>query len=126
MSLHRSIAVDPMQSWIEMESKTPLGYEAGAMVPAAFGHVMGGYAAGYYGYMWSQVLALDMRSAFGDNVMDRQVAARYRQLILESGGQRAPGALVEEFLGRKPSADAFFREITGQQAEPVVPAGRAP
>jgi thimet oligopeptidase len=126
MSLHRSIAVDPMQAWIELESKTPLGDEPGAMVPAAFGHVMGGYAAGYYGYMWSQVLALDMRSAFGANVMDTQVGARYRQLILESGGQRAPGELVQEFLGRKPSADAFFREITGQQAEPVVPAGRAP
>ncbi len=114
MSLHRSSAADPMQSWIALEGKTPLGYEAGAMVPAAFGHVMGGYAAGYYGYMWSQVLALDMRSAFGDNVMDKQVAARYRRLILESGGQRPPGELVEEFLGRKPSADAFFREIMGK------------
>ncbi|MEI8324830.1 MAG: M3 family metallopeptidase [Betaproteobacteria bacterium] len=114
MSLHRSIVVDPMQAWIALESKTPLGYEPGAMVPAAFGHVMGGYAAGYYGYMWSQVLALDMRAAFADNVMNKKVAARYRRLILESGGQRAPGELVEEFLGRKPSSDAFFREITGK------------
>ena len=65
--------------------------------------------------MWSEVLALDMRSAFGDNVMDPAVGARYRHLILESGGQRAPSELVEAFLQRKPSPDAFFKEISGQQ-----------
>ncbi len=118
MSLHRSVAVDPMQAWIDLESKSPLGYESGTMVPAAFGHVMGGYAAGYYGYMWSQVMALDMRSAFGANAMDTKVGARYRQLILERGSEREPGELVQEFLGRKPTADAFFREITGQLDTP--------
>ncbi|MFZ1608066.1 MAG: M3 family metallopeptidase [Rhodoferax sp.] len=115
MSLHTPTLVDPMQAWIDLESKTPLGYVPGTMVPAGFGHVMGGYQAGYYGYMWSEVLALDMRSAFGDNVMDPAVGARYRHLILESGGQRAPSELVEAFLQRKPSPDAFFKEISGQQ-----------
>ncbi len=125
MSLHTPVVVDPMRAWTDLEGKTPLGYEAGTMVPAAFGHVMGGYQAGYYGYMWSQVLALDMRSAFGDNVMDTKVGARYRHLILESGGQRPPSELVEAFLGRKPSADAFFREITGQQSTSRTAAGSA-
>jgi thimet oligopeptidase len=74
---------------------------------------MGGYQAGYYGYMWSEVLALDMRSAYGANVMDSQVGRRYRTLILERGGERAPSELVEAFLQRKPSPDAFFKEITG-------------
>lgn len=118
MSLHTAAAVDPMQAWIALESKTPLGYEAGTMMPAGFGHVMGGYQAGYYGYMWSEVMALDMRSAFGANVMDAKVGARYRKLILESGGQRAPSELVEAFLQRKPTADAFFREISGQSNAP--------
>jgi thimet oligopeptidase len=113
MALHTSMVVDPMQTWIALEGKTPLGYEAGTLVPAAFGHVMGGYQAGYYGYMWSEVVALDMRSAYGSNVMDTQVGARYRKLILERGGERAPSELVEAFLQRKPSPDAFFREITG-------------
>jgi thimet oligopeptidase len=103
-----------MQAWIDLESKTPLGFEPGTMVPAGFGHIMGGYQAGYYGYMWSEVLALDMRSAFGDNVMDTKVGARYRSLILENGGQRAPSELVEAFLQRKPSPEAFFKEISGQ------------
>lgn len=115
MALHTNTLVDPMQTWAELEGKTPLGYVPGTMVPAGFGHVMGGYQAGYYGYMWSEVLALDMRSAFGSNVMDTAQGARYRQLILENGGQRAPAELVEAFLQRKPSPDAFFKEITGQQ-----------
>ena len=114
MSLHTPKVVDAMQTWAELESKTPLGYEAGTMVPAGFGHVMGGYQAGYYGYMWSEVLALDMRSAFGNNVMDTRLGTRYRKLILESGGQRAPSELVEAFLQRKPSPEAFFREISGR------------
>ena len=116
MALHTSVAVDPMQTWIDLESKTPMGYEPGTLFPAAFGHLMGGYQAGYYGYMWSEVLGLDMRSAFGNNFMDRAVGARYRKLILENGGQRPASELVEEFLGRKPSADAFFLEISGPRA----------
>jgi thimet oligopeptidase len=64
--------------------------------------------------MWSEVLALDMRSAFGANVMDTRVGARYRKLILENGGQRPPSELVEDFLQRKPSSAAFFKEISGQ------------
>jgi thimet oligopeptidase len=114
MSLHTAAAVDPLQSWVDISSKTPMGYTPGNMLPAAFGHVMGGYQAGYYGYMWSEVLALDMRSAFGNNVMDTAKGSKYRKLILESGGERPPTELVQEFLGRKPSPDAFFLEITGQ------------
>lgn len=114
MALHTPVAVDPLQAWIEMASKTPLGYEPGTLFPAAFGHLMGGYQAGYYGYMWSEVLALDMRSAFGNNVMDTAKGAKYRKLILESGGERPPAELVQAFLGRKPSPDAFFLEISGK------------
>lgn len=114
MSLHTATAVDPMQSWIDISSKTPMGYTEGNRLPAAFGHLMGGYQAGYYGYMWSEVLALDMRSAFGSNVMDTTKGAQYRKLILERGGEQAPTELVQAFLGRKPSPDAFFQEISGQ------------
>lgn len=115
MALHTPTLVDPMQTWADLEGKTPLGHVTGTLTPAAFGHVMGGYQAGYYGYMWSEVLALDMRSAFGANVMDSAQGARYRQLILENGGQRAPAEMVEAFLQRKPTPDAFFKELSGQQ-----------
>ena len=114
MAIHTPVMVDPMKTWATMEGKTPLGFVDGTLVPAGFGHVMGGYQAGYYGYMWSEVMALDMRSVFGANVMDTAVGSRYRKLILESGGERPPAALVEAFLQRKPSADAFFREVSGK------------
>jgi len=114
MSLHTATAVDPQQAWVDITSKTPLGYTPGDLTPASFGHLMGGYQAGYYGYMWSEVLALDMRTAFGKNFMDSKLGAKYRKLILESGGERPASALVEEFLGRKSTPDAFFAEITGK------------
>ena len=116
MALHAAKPVDPMAEWIAIESKTPLGHVEGSMGIASFGHVLGGYAAGYYGYMWSEVLALDMLSPFGENVMDLKVGARYRKMILERGSEAHPAQLVQAFLGRKPSPDAFFREIAGQRA----------
>lgn len=112
---------EPLQVWIDMESRTPLGHVPGTQFPGSFGHIVGGYAAGYYGYMWSEVLALDMLSPFGDNLMDAKVGQRYRHIVLENGGQVRPIELVENFLGRKPSPEAFFKEITGQRsARPVT------
>lgn len=108
---------EPMQVWMEMEGNTVTGHVPGTQFPGTFGHIVGGYAAGYYGYMWSEVLALDMLSPFADNVMDKKVAGRYRRIVLENGGQVPPMQLVEEFLGRKPSPAAFFEEITGKRRQ---------
>lgn len=104
-----------LEVWKEIEAKSPLGHVEGTMLPASFGHLMGGYAAGYYGYMWSQVMALDMLSAFGANLMDAKVGARYKENILEQGGQVDPKVMVKKFLGREPSSKAFFEEITGKR-----------
>jgi thimet oligopeptidase len=86
------------------------------MMPASFGHLMGGYEAGYYSYLWSEVLAVDMLSAFQGDLLNPVVGQRYRRLILEPGGSRPPQDLVEEFLGRKPDSSAFFAEIAAAQA----------
>ena len=115
MKLHSGAPPAAMVTWAELEGKTRLGHVDGSLFPASFGHLMGGYAAGYYGYMWSQVLALDMLSAFDGKLMSLDVGRRYRQTILASGGQRPPQALVEAFLGRKPTSDAFYAEITGRR-----------
>ena len=115
MTLHTGVPPAAMPTWAAIESKTRLGHVDGSMLPASFGHLMGGYAAGYYGYMWSQVLALDMLSAFEGKLMNADVGRRYRQTILASGGQRPPLALVESFLGRKPNSEAFYAEITGRR-----------
>lgn len=106
---------DSLATWAELQKTTPLGYVEGTMFPASFGHVMGGYAAGYYGYMWSEVIALDMLAAYEGRLLDAKVGRKYRSSILERGGERAPMNMVVDFLGRKPSAKAFEAEIAGQR-----------
>jgi thimet oligopeptidase len=115
MNLYTGQPPEALAAWIEIEKQTRLGYMDGSLFPAGFGHVMSGYAAGYYGYMWSQVLALDMLSAFDGKLLNPAVGARYRKTILSNGGQRPPQALVETFLGRKPNSDAFYAEIAGRR-----------
>ncbi len=118
MALHGADAlkVQPMDVWKKMESATALGYVPNTEFPGQFGHLMG-YQAGYYGYMWSEVLALDMLSAFGDNLNNPEVGQRYRQAILSQGSQKNAAQLVKDFLGREPDNKAFFNEITGQRVK---------
>jgi len=105
----------PLAVWKGLESATPLGYVEGTMFPASFSHIASNYAAGYYGYMWSEVLALDMLSPFKGHMLDPQVGVRYRETILSQGGQQEEADMVRKFLGREPSSDAFFAEITGRR-----------
>jgi len=115
MALFGEREADPMQTWIRMEGETPAGYVPGTQFPGTFGHLVGGYGAGYYGYMWSEVIALDMLSRFGRNLMNPAVGRRFRELILARGGEEPAKVMVREFLGRDPSPEAFFEEITGQR-----------
>ncbi|WP_074384122.1 M3 family metallopeptidase [Acinetobacter pseudolwoffii] len=116
MALHSKDALktDPLKLWQEMESKTALGYVNGQQFPGQFGHLMGGYQAGYYSYMWSEVIALDMLSSFGDQLMDKKVGAHYRNTVLAQGGQKHGEQMVKDFLGRDPDSKAFFNEISGK------------
>jgi len=118
MALHGADAlkVQPMDVWKKMESATALGYVPNTEFPGQFGHLMG-YQAGYYGYMWSEVLALDMLSAFDNNLNNPEVGQRYRQAILSQGSQKDAAQLVKDFLGREPDNKAFFNEITGQRVK---------
>jgi thimet oligopeptidase len=65
--------------------------------------------------MWSEVIALDMLSAFSKNMMDPVVGKRYRDTILANGGQVAPKELVKQFLGRDADSRAFFAEVAGER-----------
>lgn len=105
----------PLAVWRNLESATPLGHVEGTMFPASFSHIAAHYAAGYYGYMWSQVIALDMLSAFKPDMLDPKVGIRYRDTILAPGGQVDEMTMVRRFLGREPSNEAFFAEITGKR-----------
>ena len=105
----------PLAVWKNLEAATPLGHVEGTMFPASFSHIAANYAAGYYGYMWSEVIALDMLSAFKADMLDPKVGARYRDAILSQGGQDEEMNMVRRFLGRDPSNEAFFAEITGKR-----------
>jgi len=105
----------PLAVWKSLESATPLGHVEGTMFPASFSHIASNYAAGYYGYMWSEVLALDMLTPFKANMLDPKVGKRYLDTILSQGSQREERDMVRAFLGREPSSDAFFAEITGKR-----------
>jgi thimet oligopeptidase len=111
LGLHDASAPEPMALWSRLEGATPLGHVAGSMLPAGFTHVAGGYAAGYYGYLWSEVVAADLRTAFEADKLNAAVGARYRNSVLAQGGQRPPRELVQEFLGRDFNANAFFEEL---------------
>jgi thimet oligopeptidase len=106
----------PLALWKSLEQATPLGHVEGTSFPSAFSHIAGsGYAAGYYGYMWSEVIALDMLTPFKKDMLDPKVGLRYRDNILAQGGQREEMQSVRGFLGRDPSNEAFFAEITGRR-----------
>ncbi|KAK8127777.1 peptidase family M3 [Apiospora sp. TS-2023a] len=83
---------------------------------ATFGHLIGGYDAGYYGYLSSEVYSSDMfHTVFKKNPMDGKEGRRYRHTVLEKGGSQDEMTTLEQFLGRKPSTEAFYREL-GLQA----------
>ncbi|HUP48957.1 MAG TPA: M3 family metallopeptidase [Thermoanaerobaculia bacterium] len=103
-----------LEVWQRMEASTPMGYVEGTAFPGTFEHIAGGYAAGYYGYMWAKAIALDMLSAFGADLMNRDVGRRVREMILSRGGEEPARSLVESFLGRPVSSAAFFERIRGR------------
>ncbi len=85
--------------------------EPGCIISPAFGHIFsGGYAAGYYGYKWSEELDADAFAAFKEagNIFDKKTAARFRKM-LESGGTVDPMTLYLEFRGKKPTVDALLK-----------------
>ncbi|MFZ9594823.1 MAG: M3 family metallopeptidase [Bdellovibrionia bacterium] len=79
---------------------------------ASFGHLMGGYDAGYYGYLWSEVYASDLFSRFeAQGLLNPEVGLEYRRKVLEVGKMKDGFQILEDFLGRKPNAQAFLKRL---------------
>ena len=87
-------------------------FHEGTFALASFGHLMGGYDAAYYGYMWSEVYGDDMFSRFEEEgVTNPAVGMAYRRAVLERGGSVDADEMLTEFLGREPDNTAFLRKL---------------
>tara|TARA_B100000131_G_scaffold58236_1_gene53600 strand:- start:1284 stop:3182 length:1899 start_codon:yes stop_codon:yes gene_type:complete len=78
---------------------------------ASFGHMLGGYDAGYYGYLWAEVIGDDLFSRFEEEgVLSSSVGKDYREKILGPGGSKDANDLVKDFLGRDWSNNSFLKQ----------------
>ena len=86
--------------------------EGTAMGPA-FTHIFsGGYATGYYGYKWAEVLAADAYSYFQEKgIFSEEVSTKFRKEVLEQGGHKHPMELYQNFRGHKPQTKALIDQM---------------
>lgn len=84
----------------------------GTIPQASFGHIMGGYDAGYYGYLWSEVIAEDFFGEFKKHgIFNPETGLKFRREILEKGGTLDEEKMVESFLGRPADNKPFLKSI---------------
>lgn len=77
-----------------------------------FNHIFAsGYSAGYYGYLWAEVLDKDAFNKFVESgdVWNKELGMKFRKTFLEKGGSEEPMVLFEQFMGRKPDNGAFLK-----------------
>lgn len=85
----------------------------GTAIAPSFGHIFsGGYAAGYYGYKWAEVLEADAFALFKEKgIFNREVADAFRENILSKGGTEDPMVLYVRFRGHKPASEALIAKM---------------
>ena len=75
-----------------------------------FTHIIGGYAAGYYGYLWANVLDNDAFEAFKEHgIFDKTTADLFRQNVLEKGDSEDPMVLYKNFRGAEPQLEPLLK-----------------
>ena len=85
----------------------------GTAMQTAFTHIFsGGYASGYYGYKWAEVLAADAYSYFSEEgIFSEKVAGKFRHEVLEKGGHEHPMTLYKNFRGHKPKTQSLIDQM---------------
>ncbi|MDX7992329.1 oligopeptidase A [Xenorhabdus littoralis] len=96
-SVKKQVAVVPSPDW--------------GRFPNSFNHIFnGGYAAGYYSYLWADVLAADAYSRFSEEgIFNRTTGQSFLDNILSRGGSEDPMTLFVRFRGREPKLDAMLK-----------------
>ena len=98
---------------VSMAPTQVLPVVSGTAMAPAFGHIFsGGYAAGYYGYKWAEVLEADAFSLFKEKgIFNREVSGSFRENILSKGGTEHPMELYVRFRGHKPETRALIEKM---------------
>ena len=98
---------------VSMAPTQVLPVVSGTAMAPAFGHIFsGGYAAGYYGYKWAEVLEADAFSLFKEKgIFNREVASSFRENVLSKGGTEHPMELYVRFRGHKPETKALIEKM---------------
>lgn len=92
----------------------PFKYVEGTHMQTAFDH-LNGYSAAYYTYMWSLVIAKDLFTEFKkDGLLNPEVAAKYRNSILAASGTKPAAEMIQDFLGRPYSFQAYADWLNGK------------
>lgn len=111
--LHNSNEIpDPIKLMHEIRSRTSmLPCKEYDRFPYSFAHIFaGGYAAGYYSYLWAEVLSADAFAAFEEEGLDNaETGRRFREHILEVGSSRKAEEMFRSFRGRDPKPEALLR-----------------
>ncbi|MEX2134978.1 MAG: M3 family metallopeptidase [Acidimicrobiia bacterium] len=105
-------AKDLVQALKDAAAISLLPHPEGTFSLSSFGHLMGGYDAAYYGYMWSEVYGDDMFSVFEEKgATNPEVGMAYRREVLEKGGAVDADEMLRKFLGREPDNKAFLNKL---------------
>ena len=94
----------------------------GCMMSSHFTHIFsGGYAAGYYGYKWAEVIECDAFSKFQeDGIFNRDTARSWLDNVLSRGGTEPPMDLYRRFRGREPRIEAMMRRDGLLPSNPIT------
>jgi len=110
-SISSPVTIDTAEFEASAVKKTEMFPEvSGSNISCSFSHIFGGgYAAGYYGYKWAEVLDADAFSYFTEKgIFDSEVADSFRENILEKGGSEKPMDLYVKFRGKEPSIEPLL------------------
>ena len=114
LELYRDGGKKPLaQVWksFNEQLRPTLVYDESNKSYCSFPHIMG-YGPRYYGYLWSKVFAHDLFSVIKHGgLRNPEMGSLYQEKILSKGGSKNPNELLQAFLGRKPSSDAFFKDL---------------
>lgn len=118
------LPVDTTAIWYDVYGETVgLRLPEGIHPEASFSHIMDEYDAGYYGYIWSKVYALEIVEEFKENGMtNRTLGLKLREDIYSKGNTEDGMTILENFLGREPGVESLYIFLglePGDQKAPV-------